>query len=122
MGLCSKLFKGNKALEACLVDHSAHIKEGAVGEHVSKIHTALFALDGLSVSTDELQACRYGQSTVAAVLAFKRKRNIINYAYERQVDNIVGKMTIAALDKEMLQKEMQPQLLPDPSTCGMKVS
>ncbi|VFU08261.1 hypothetical protein [Methylocella tundrae] len=122
MGLRSKLFKGDPALEACLVDNSAHINEGATGDHVSKIHSALFALDNLSVSTDDLQTCRYGQSTVAAVLAFKRKRKIINYTYENEVDNIVGKMTIAALDEEMLRKEQQPRLLPDPSTYGMKVS
>jgi hypothetical protein len=122
MGLQSKLFKGDRALEACLIDHSAHIKEGATGEHVSKIHTALFALDGLSVSADELRTYHFGKSTVAAVLAFKTKRNIINYAYERQVDNIVGKMTIAALDEEMLREKRPPRTLPDPSTYGMKVS
>ena len=122
MGLRSKLFKGDPALEACLIDHSAHLKEGAAGEHVAKIHTALFAMDGLSVSSDELRACRYGKSTVAAVLAFKRKRNIINYSYEKQVDNIVGKMTVAALDEEMLRKEQQRRILPDPSTYGKKVS
>jgi hypothetical protein len=122
MRLRSKLFKGNPALEACLIDNTAHIKEGAGGEHVSKIHTSLFALDCLSVSSDDLGTRRYGKSTAAAVLAFKRKRNIINYTYETEVDNIVGKMTIAALDEEMLCKERQPRQLPDPSTYRMKVS
>ena len=122
MGLRSKLFRGDPALEACLIHDSAHVKEGAVGEHVSKIHSALFALDGLSVAADELRACRYGKSTVAAVLAFKTKRNIINYAYETQVDPIVGKMTIAALDEEMRRKEMQPPSLPDKSTYGIEFS
>ena len=121
-GSNSKLLSGDPALEKCLTDNAAHIKEGAVGEHVSKIHSALFALDGLSVSVDELRAQRYGRSTAAAVLAFKRKRNIINYAYERQVDNIVGKMTIAALDQEMLKKERLPRQVPDKATYGMKFS
>jgi hypothetical protein len=122
MKLRSKLFKNDPAIEACLVNNSAHIKEGAVGEHVSKIHTALFAIDGLSVSADELRTQRFGKSTSAAVLAFKTKRRIINYSYERQVDNIVGVMTMGALDEEMLRKQQQPRLLPDPSRYGMRVS
>ncbi len=42
------------------------------------------------------------------MLAYKRKRNIINFSYQTQADNIVGKMTIAALDKEIFEKEQQP--------------
>jgi hypothetical protein len=41
------------------------------------------------------------------VLAYKKKRNIINRSYQTQADNIVGKMTIAALDKEVFAKENQ---------------
>jgi len=122
MPLQSKLFNGNRALEACLVQDSAHITEGAVGEHVAKIHTALFAIDGLPVSPDELRTCTYGKSTVKAVLAFKTKRNIINYSYERKVDSIVGKMTIAALDKELLRKEAEPRRLPNPRTYHFQIS
>lgn len=122
MPLQSKLFRGDRALEACLVQDSAHITEGAAGDHVSKIHTALFAIDGLAVSLDELQTCTYGKSTVKAVLAFKTKRNIINYSYERKVDNIVGKMTIAALDREMLRKEREPRRPLDPRTYEFQVS
>jgi hypothetical protein len=118
MGLRSKLFRKEGALEACLIDHSAHIKEGAIGRHVSKIHSALFALDGLSVSANELRTGRYGKSTAAAVLAFKTKRKIINYSYETQVDNIVGKMTIAALDNEMVFRESRPRQLPDRGNYG----
>src|SRR5262249_41293895 len=40
--------------------------------------------------------------TAAAVLAYKRKRNIVNRTYQAQADNIVGKMTMAALDREMV--------------------
>jgi len=122
MALQSKLFRGDSKLEACLVHDSAHIKEGAVGEHVSKIHTALFAIDGLSVAPDELRTYTYGTSTARAVLAFKTKRKIINYSYERRVDNIVGKMTIAALDKEMFRKELQTPRLPDKSSYETKIS
>jgi hypothetical protein len=116
------LFRGHAKLEACLVSHAAHIKEGAVGDHVSKIHTALYAIDGLWVCADELRARRYGPSTAAAVLAFKTKRNIINYSYETQVDNIVGKMTIAALDEGMVRKELRGRPVPDPSTYELRIA
>jgi hypothetical protein len=122
MGLQSKLFKGDPKLEACLTDDSAHIKERSVGEHVSKIHTALFVIDGLSVAPDELRTHTYGKSTSKAVLAFKTKRRIINYSYERQVDNIVGKMTIAALDMEMFRKELQLPELPHPSSYKTRMA
>jgi hypothetical protein len=104
MGLQSPIFRGVRALEACLLYHSAHIVQGAVGDHVSKIHTALFILDKVSVSAKELATKRYGPSTAAAVLAYKRKRKIINWSYQTQADNIVGKMTIAAMDKELIMR------------------
>jgi hypothetical protein len=37
---------------------------------------------------------------------YKTKRRIINYGYQQQADNIVGKMTIARLDREMHQWEL----------------
>ena len=57
---------------------------------------------------------RYGPSTADVVLAYKRKRNIINYSYQTTADNIVGKMTMAALDKEMLAREINPPPPPRP--------
>ncbi|MDQ6640601.1 MAG: hypothetical protein M3Z15_13200 [Pseudomonadota bacterium] len=62
---------------------------------------ALFALDRLNIDREELVAQFYGGSTARAVLAFKTKRQIINRAYQSKPDNIVGKMTIARLDREM---------------------
>jgi len=102
MALQSELFKGDRALEACAVNDAAHVTPGAIGDHVSKIQSALVRLDGSTIVLSELSAKEYGPSTAAAVLAFKKKRNIINRAYQTQADNIVGKMTIAALDREML--------------------
>jgi hypothetical protein len=101
----SKLFKGDQRLEACLIHDSAHITPGTVGEHVGRIQTALATIDGSVIQASEISAMAYGPSTTTAVLAFKRKRQIINYSYETQVDNIVGKMTIAALDLEVLTRE-----------------
>jgi peptidoglycan hydrolase-like protein with peptidoglycan-binding domain len=112
MGLQSELFKGDPKLEACAVNDAAHIsqKENFVGEHVAKIQTALIRLDPtVKIDPGELSAKTYGPSTAAAVLAFKRARSIINFSYQTQADNIVGKMTIARLDREL--KDSQSRLV-----------
>jgi hypothetical protein len=108
MALQSRLLQGDRTLEECLVRDSAHVTLGAVGAHVIKIQKALLILDDARIDSGELAMGRYGQSTASAVLAFKKKRNIINRTYQSQADNIVGKMTIAALDKEMSEKENEP--------------
>ncbi len=108
MPLASALFSGDPKLEACLVNDAAHVTTGAVGPHVGKIQTALADIDGLEIDSGETSASRYGPATAAAVLWFKRKRNIINYSYQTQADDIVGKMTIAALDREMRDLETKP--------------
>jgi peptidoglycan hydrolase-like protein with peptidoglycan-binding domain len=100
------LFRGDPKLEAAAVSDPAHIVQGASGEHVRKIQQALIQLDGARLEPDG----KYGPATAAAVLAYKKKRNIINRSYQTQADNIVGKMTMAALDREMLVKESE---LPD---------
>lgn len=105
MGLQSQLFRGDQQLEACLVKDSAHVVPGAIGTHVGKIQTALLTLDNPVIDASELAAQRYGPSTAAGVLAYKRKRKIINFSYQTQADNIVGKMTIASLDREMVLEE-----------------
>ena len=99
-------FFGDRALEDCLVRDRAHVTTGAVCEHVTKIHSALVLLDNSTIDNAELQEGRYGPSTAAAVLAYKRKRRIINYSYETTADDIVGKMTIAAMDRELLPLEI----------------
>jgi hypothetical protein len=106
MGLISRLFQGNKKLEACLVDDAAHVTPGAQGEHVGKIQFALFSLDTLKIERTELVSQTYGPSTAAAVLSYKTKRQIINRSYQTTPDNIVGKMTIASLDKEMSGRQL----------------
>jgi peptidoglycan hydrolase-like protein with peptidoglycan-binding domain len=117
MGLHSKLFRGDQALEACLVRDSAHVLLGAVGKHVQKIQIALKELDNLRIDAGEFDVKRYGRSTAAAVLAFKKKRRIINPSYQTREDNIVGKMTIAALDKEMLQRERATIITRESNRC-----
>lgn len=100
MALQSRLFRGDPKLEAAAVSDTAHIVPNATGDHVRKIQVALIHLDGAAIEPDG----KYGPATAAAVLAFKRKRNIINRSYQTQADNIVGKMTMASLDGEMLQR------------------
>ena len=105
MALISRMFKGDKKLEACLISDPAHVTQGAAGEHVAKIQTALMILIAAKIDRGETAAKHYGPSTAAAVLDYKTKRRIVNFAYETKADNIVGKMTIASLDREMLQFE-----------------
>lgn len=112
MGLQSELFKGDPKLEACAVKDSAHIskRDNSVGEHVGKIQTALIRIDPtLKIDPGELEAKSYGPSTAAAVLAYKRERGIINFSYQNSADDIVGKMTIARLDREL--KDSQSRLV-----------
>jgi hypothetical protein len=104
MGLQSELFRGHPRLEAAAVSDPAHIKLGASGPHVRKIQTALILLDGATIADEELLRAFYGASTADAVLNYKRKRNIINRSYQTQADNIVGKMTMASLDSELLKR------------------
>lgn len=119
MALTSQLFRGNKALEACEVKDPAHITIGATGDHVAKIQFALFTLDRLVIDRKELVAQLYGKSTAAAVLAYKKRRKIINPSYQSAADNIVGKMTIASLDKDMQVRERVPK---PPGDCSLTPS
>ena len=114
MALSSTLFRGDRALEKCAIQDSAHVTRGAAGDHVAKIQFALFTLDGLLIDRTELTLHRYGRSTAAAVLAYKKKRQIINRSYQTTADDIVGKMTIASLDKEIRLRELLPKV---PGDC-----
>jgi len=101
MVLQSNLFRGDPKLEAAATSDPAHITPGATGPHVGKIQLALIQLDGAAIAQDSI----YGPATANAVLAYKRKRNIVNLSYQTQADNIVGRMTMAALDTEMAALE-----------------
>jgi peptidoglycan hydrolase-like protein with peptidoglycan-binding domain len=105
MPLQSKFFRGDDKLESCLLLDKAHVTQGATGPHVAKIQQALFILDTLMINGTEIYNRYYGPSTATAVLSYKKKRRIINYSYEKTEDNIVGKMTIASLDREMYDYE-----------------
>ncbi|QDU29073.1 hypothetical protein ETAA8_41800 [Anatilimnocola aggregata] len=107
MPLQSRLFKNDPRLAKCLVDDSAHVLLGATGRFVGNIQAALEILDHAEIEMTELQAMKYGPSTAAAVLRYKQQRKIINYSYQTKADNIVGKMTIARLDRELVERDQQ---------------
>lgn len=68
MALQSQLFRNDPKLEAAAVPDSAHIMQGARGESVQKIQSALIQLDGANIPTDGV----YGSRTATAVLAYKK--------------------------------------------------
>jgi len=106
MALQSRLFRDDRRLQACLLQDSSHVTPGATGDHVGRIQAALALIEDARIARHEIRTKEYGPSTADAVLAYKRRRAIINTSYQTQADNIVGKMTIAALDKELLQIEL----------------
>ena len=105
MPLLSLTLAGNSLLQRCLVSDSAHVTLGSRGDHVGLIQKCVLVLGRENIAANEIRTRTYGPSTAAAVLAYKRDRQIINRAYQTQADNIVGKMTIARLDSEIAKVE-----------------
>jgi peptidoglycan hydrolase-like protein with peptidoglycan-binding domain len=97
MALQSLLFRDDPKLRRAATQDAGHITKGSMGEHVRKIQIALNILDGVAIAEDGI----YGPETAAAVLAYKRKRDIVNRHYQTHADDITGKMTMASLDAEM---------------------
>jgi hypothetical protein len=115
MPLQSLMLKDETALQMCLVSDPAHVVPGAKGNHVAKIQKVLMLVDRANILESELRSRTYGSTTANAVIAYKRARNIINRAYQNTADNIVGKMTIARLDADMLDLERRTT---DHTDCG----
>jgi peptidoglycan hydrolase-like protein with peptidoglycan-binding domain len=105
MALKCQLFAGDAKLEAAAVSNPAHILRGAVGAHVAKIQQALISLDEAAIAKSEVTGKSFGAATEKAVLAYKKKRKIINKTYQNTADAIVGVMTMKSLDDEMLKFE-----------------
>ncbi len=117
MVLTSELFKNNKQLQDCSERDSAHIvaNEPPVrrgvndrGEHVALIHKALRQImPNVSFGLEEATET-YGPKTAEVVRQFKAMQNppILNKALRQTTpDNIVGKLTIAALDEQVKRKK-----------------
>ena len=105
--LRSKLFSGNRELKEASENHARHIVRNhkQTGDFVSKIQEALIILDNAILTGSEIPDQRYGNSTADAVLAYKTSRGVINHTYQKTADDIVGIMTMARLDKDMLEIE-----------------
>ena len=76
------------------------------GDHVKLIQEALNEIDNAGLTADSI----YGNATASAVLRFKQKRNIVNRSYQQSADDVVGKMTIAALDDELARRDAQTEV------------
>ncbi len=118
MPLRSQLFRNDARLQGCLVEDRWHVTPGCAGDYVHRIQVALMQIDGLRIDAVELAAKRYGMSTAAAALQFKQDRDIVNRAYQTQADDSVGKMTIAALDDEMLELERSRTIVVETHICS----
>jgi hypothetical protein len=94
------------------------VTPGSAGDFVRRIQVALMRIDGLRIDAGELAGKRYGLSPAATVLQIKQDRDIVNRAYQMQADDIVGKMTIAALDEEMLELERSRTITADNFICS----
>jgi hypothetical protein len=105
MPLRSLWFVGNERLGRCLSSDPQHVKPGDQGTHVQLIQGALRILDDIHVDEHEASRAYYGRSTAQGVLAYKRKRHIVNRAYQLAADDIVGRQTIESLDGDMLAKQ-----------------
>jgi hypothetical protein len=111
MALKSSLFLKDPRHSACQTNNAAHYTKGQSGTHIADVQAVLNLLDDLFISPAERSAQFYGPSTAAAVLAFKQKRKIINTSYQTTADDIVGIMTITALDNELAAFEAKAKLL-----------
>ena len=110
MPLNSRLFRSNAALEACLINDSAHLTLDTSGEHVRFVQRALVYLGEKVISGHEYRHGLYGPTTAAAVLRYKQQRRIVNFNYQTQADNMVVKMTIRRLDGEMIAIQNLPRI------------
>lgn len=104
--LRSDELKDDPKLEACATNPSGHLRIGSPpGPHILKIQLAIERLQptGPSISAEEKKAMSYGPTTAKAVLYYKTNHTppIINSSYQRVPDNIVGQMTIMALDADL---------------------
>jgi hypothetical protein len=104
--LQSDEFRGDGKLEACATTPSAHLLQGSrPGPHILKIQLALERLrpTGPTIDPEEKRTQTYGPTTAKAVRNYKETHvpKIINFAYQHDVDEIVGQMTIKAMDADL---------------------
>ncbi len=100
-------FSLNDKLQRCLVNDSDHIGLSTLpvsdrsGSHVLLIQKALNAFANRVGLAQILETGNYDQATADLVVTYKEQHNPPLLNFENQIDAIVGKKTIDALDKEL---------------------
>lgn len=103
--LRSAMFADIQVFEDCAVDDTKHIMPGTVGWHIVMIQGALATVGGQKINEREVDKKFYGISTATAVANFKRSQKPPLLNYRNQIDSIVGKKTIVALDDLMAKRD-----------------
>jgi hypothetical protein len=104
----SRLFRDDARLQHCLLSDRDHVTKGDVGPHVRAIQIALVVICDATIDDFEVDRQFYGPTTARSVLAYKWQRLIINRDYQSASDDLVGRMTIAALDRDVREREGSP--------------
>ena len=106
-------FANDDRIQACADVPLQHIKIGDQGSHVAKIQDALRQIReaGLAGSpidipppiakSPDIDEQKFAKSTLDAVQTYKDDRTIVNFAYQKNPDAVVGQMTIRQLDEDM---------------------
>jgi hypothetical protein len=103
MALESK-FVGNEQLRNCLIRDDAHVgmQFNPKGQHVLLIKEALNAWARREQKIDPIpETDVYDQTTADAVTTYKELHTPKILNFKGEIDNIVGKKTVDALDKEL---------------------
>jgi hypothetical protein len=107
-------FKFNDKLNRCLVNDADHIGLSTFpvadrrGDHVLLIQEALNAFARRTGWNEILLNGIYDQTTADFVETYKRQQTPPLLNFQGQIDNIVGKRTVDALDKELPSADIAP--------------
>jgi len=105
-------------LAACLASDPQHITPGQRGEHVKAIQNALTAIrklrPKLMLPDNSDPPGTFGPSTVRVVHQYKSANGIARPG--QPLDDIVGRMTITAIDNDLAGDEPEPD--PPPAVLG----
>ena len=89
-------------IQACADRHEAHILPKSQGHYIWLIKLPLMIvlkrLPGAIATPDPDDGRFFGKAMEYNVLQYKRIMKLVNHDYQNQADNIVGIMTIRALD------------------------
>lgn len=97
-------------IQACADNHASHIAFGQRGLYVSWIkealqHVILPTYPQYIPTPDNSPHDVYGPATRHCVLQYKQINHIVNREYQTEPDDIIGIMTIRALDWHMAYRE-----------------